>query len=167
MELKSRVKVRERENSDGTNTIRLDYFGGYFNVDGKRVPKRYRRKLDFKLITIPSNPLEKEQNKNYRERAKLIAIDCEREIINEEHGLVDKEKRKQPVIWYINRFINNKHKSGKDAKTYETMRVPFTKLFNKNIYFSSLDVEAYRKWYHYLQNKEKIYRAKSFFNILQ
>jgi len=65
-----------------------------------------------------------------RERAKLIAINWEREIINEEHSLVDKEKRKQPVMWYINRFIDNRHKSGKDAKIYETMRVHFTDLFN-------------------------------------
>ncbi|MEO1942827.1 MAG: hypothetical protein ABGY11_00870 [Candidatus Thioglobus sp.] len=49
----------------------------------------------------------------------------------------------------------------------ETMSVHFTKLFNKNISFSGLDVEACRKWCHYLQNKEMMYRAKSFFSILQ
>ena len=58
-----KVKIRTRENQDGTTTIILDCFMGYYiDFDGKKKPNRKRRFLDFKLIQNPKTPLEKQHD---------------------------------------------------------------------------------------------------------
>ena len=45
------VKIRYREISNGTSSIRLNYFGGFDIVDGKRKAIRLIRTLPFHLVT--------------------------------------------------------------------------------------------------------------------
>ena len=55
-----KVKIRYRENSNGTSSIRLNYFHGYENVKDKKKAKRSIKTLPFHLFT---NPVTKEDIK--------------------------------------------------------------------------------------------------------
>ena len=98
----SRVKIRERENKDGTISIILDcHLGYYIDIDGKKKAQRKRRFLDFKLIQNPRTSSQRQQNKDYSEKARLIASQWEKSIINEEYDIEDTEKGKTLVYAYL------------------------------------------------------------------
>jgi integrase/recombinase XerD len=129
----SRVKIRERENKDGTTSIILDcHMGYYVDIDGKKKAQRKRRFLDFKLIQNPRTPSQRQQNKDYLEKARLIAIQWEKRIINEEYNLEDTEKSKTIVYAYLVKEIKRiKDKSSRAS--YTTMLSHFQKFFPKAI----------------------------------
>ena len=76
-----KVKIRYRENSNGTSSIRLNYFGGYDIVDGKRKAIRLIRTLPFYLVTKPKNDEQSKTNEKYKRKALKIAIDWENELL--------------------------------------------------------------------------------------
>jgi len=76
-----KVKIRYRENSNGTSSIRLNYFGGYDIVDGKRKAIRLIRTLPFHLVTKPKNDEQSKTNEKYKRKALKIAIDWENELL--------------------------------------------------------------------------------------
>ena len=150
----SRVKIRERENKDGTTSIILDcHMGYYVDIDGKKKAQRERRFLDFKLIQNPRTPSQRQQNKDYLEKARLIAIQWEKSIINEEYDLEDTEKSKTLVYAYLVKEINRiKDKSSRAS--YNTMLSHFQKAFPKTITFKQINKrEEAKKFYDYLTDK--------------
>ena len=76
-----KVKIRYRENSNGTSSIRLNYFGGYDIVDGKRKAIRLIKTLPFHLVTKPKNDEQSKTNEKYKRKALKIAIDWENELL--------------------------------------------------------------------------------------
>ncbi len=78
--MKKTVKIRYRPNSNGTSSIRLNFFSGYEIVNGKRKPKRLIKTLPFHLITDPKTTDEKNQNEAYIQKAKLLAIEWEKSL---------------------------------------------------------------------------------------
>jgi len=78
--LKKTVKIRYRPNSNGTSSIRLNFFSGYEIVNGKRKAKRLIKTLPFHLITDPKTTNEKNQNQAYIQKAKLLAIEWEKSL---------------------------------------------------------------------------------------
>ena len=150
----SRVKIRERENKDGTTSIILDcHMGYYVDIDGKKKAQRKRRFLDFKLIQNPRTPSQRQQNKDYLEKARLIASQWEKSIINEEYDLEDTEKSKTLVYAYLVKEINRiKDKSSRAS--YNTMLSHFQKAFPKTITFKQINKrEEAKKFYDYLTDK--------------
>ena len=150
----SRVKIRERENKDGTTSIILDcHMGYYVDIDGKKKAQRERRFLDFKLIQNPRTPSQRQQNKDYLEKARLIASQWEKSIINEEYDLEDTEKSKTLVYAYLVKEINRiKDKSSRAS--YNTMLSHFQKAFPKTITFKQINKrEEAKKFYDYLTDK--------------
>ena len=150
----SRVKIRERENKDGTTSIILDcHMGYYVDIDGKKKAQRKRRFLDFKLIQNPRTPSQRQKNKDYLEKARLIASQWEKSIINEEYDLEDTEKSKTLVYAYLVKEINRiKDKSSRAS--YNTMLSHFQKAFPKTITFKQINKrEEAKKFYDYLTDK--------------
>ena len=78
--MKKTVKIRYRPNSNGTSSIRLNFFSGYEIVDGKRKPKRLIKTLPFHLITDPKTIDEKNQNEIYIKKANLLAKEWEKSL---------------------------------------------------------------------------------------
>ena len=78
--LKKTVKIRYRPNSNGTSSIRLNFFSGYEIVNGKRKAKRLIKTLPFHLITDPKTTDEKNQNEAYIQKANLLAIEWEKSL---------------------------------------------------------------------------------------
>lgn len=150
----SRVKIRERENKDGTTSIILDcHMGYYVDIDGKKKAQRKRRFLDFKLIQNPRNPSQRQQNKDYLEKARLIASQWEKSIINEEYDLEDTEKSKTLVYAYLVKEIN-RIKDNSSKASYNTMLSHFQKAFPKTITFKQINKrEEAKKFYDYLTDK--------------
>ena len=75
-----KVKIRFRENSNGTSSIRLNYFRGYETVNGKRKAKRLIKTLPFHLITNPVTLEQENNNKKFKIRALKIADDWGKEL---------------------------------------------------------------------------------------
>ena len=150
----SRVKIRERENKDGTTSIILDcHMGYYVDIDGKKKAQRKRRFLDFKLIQNPRTPSQRQQNKDYLEKARLIASQWEKSIINEEYDLEDTEKSKTLVYAYLVKEIN-RIKDNSSKASYNTMLSHFQKAFPKTITFKQINKrEEAKKFYDYLTDK--------------
>ena len=150
----SRVKIRERENKDGTTSIILDcHMGYYVDIDGKKKAQRERRFLDFKLIQNPRTPSQRQQNKDYLEKARLIASQWEKSIINEEYDLEDTEKSKTLVYAYLVKEIK-RIKDNSSKASYNTMLSHFQKAFPKTITFKQINKrEEAKKFYDYLTNK--------------
>ena len=151
-----KVKIRTRENQDGTTTIILDCFMGYYiDFDGKKKPNRKRRFLDFKLIQNPKTPLEKQHNKDIEKKARIIANNWENSIMNEEYGLEDIEKTKSLVLVYLLKEIDRIQDSV-SKRAYKSMLGHFNKHFPKDITFRQLNRrEKAKNFYHYL-TKEAI-----------
>ena len=150
----SRVKIRERENKDGTTSIILDcHMGYYVDIDGKKKAQRKRRFLDFKLIQNPRTPSQRQQNKDYLEKARLIASQWEKSIINEEYDLEDTEKSKTLVYDYLVKEIK-RIKDNSSKASYNTMLSHFQKAFPKTITFKQINKrEEAKKFYDYLTDK--------------
>ena len=75
--MKKTVKIRFRKNSNGTSSIRLNFFSGYEIANGKRKAKRLIKTLPFHLITHPKTTDEKKQNDLLIKKAKLLAREWE------------------------------------------------------------------------------------------
>ena len=151
-----KVKIRTRENQDGTTTIFLDCFMGYYiDYDGKKKANRKRRFLNFKLIQKPKTPLDKQHNKNCKEKAIIIANKWENSIINEEYGFEDIEKTKSLVLAYLQKEIERIEDSG-SKRGHITMLGHVKKHFPKDITFRQINKrEKAKSFYHYL-TKEAI-----------
>ena len=78
--MKKTVKIRYRPNSNGTSSIRLNFFSGYEIVNGKRKAKRLIKTLPFHLITDPKTTDEKNQNEAYIQKANILAIEWEKSL---------------------------------------------------------------------------------------
>lgn len=149
-----KVKIRTRENQDETTSIILDCFMGYYvDYDGKRKANRKRRFLDFRLVSNPKNPVERQYNKDCLDKARLIANKWENSIISEEYNLEDKEKTNSLVYAYIEKETDRiKDKGTKQA--YKTMLSHFLKHFPKAITFKQINRrEQAKAFYDYLTDK--------------
>ena len=78
--LKKTVKIRFRPNSNGTSSIRLNFFSGYEIVNGKRKAKRLIKTLPFHLITDPKTLEDKTQNELHIKKAKQLAKEWEKSL---------------------------------------------------------------------------------------
>jgi integrase len=149
-----KVKIREAINKDGTKTIYLDCFMGYYiDIDGKKKANRVRRYLEYKLIQNPRNPIDKQHNKDCIQKATLIANRWENSLLNEEYGLEDTEKTKSHVHSYLRKEIERiEDKSTKAGAN--TMLGHFEKYFPKNITFRQINRrEKAKGFYDYLTTK--------------
>ena len=127
--------------------------GYYVDYDGKRRANRKRRFLDFRLVSNPKNPIEKQYNKDCLDKARLIANKWENSIISEEYNLEDTEKSNSLVLAYIINETNRK-KDESTRQAYNTMKSHFNKHFSKAITFKQLNKRQQAKaFYDYLTNK--------------
>ena len=78
--MKKTVKIRYRPNTNGTSSIRLNFFSGYSIVNGKRKAKRLIKTLPFHLITDPKTTDEKNKNDTYIKKANLLAKEWEKSL---------------------------------------------------------------------------------------
>ena len=78
--MKKTVKIRYRPNSNGTSSIRLNFFSGYEIANGKRKAKRLIKTLPFHLVTNPKTTDEKNQNETLIKKAMQLAKEWEKSL---------------------------------------------------------------------------------------
>ena len=83
-----KVKIRYRKNSNGTSSIRLNFFDGYENKNGIRKAKRLIKTLPFHLITNPKSKEEEDLNKNVSERNFFCILVCNQCDIDKNNHMV-------------------------------------------------------------------------------
>ena len=88
----NKVKVRFRENSNGTTSIRLNYFGGYSYSNGKRKAIRLIKTLPNHLITNPKTQDQILKNDKLKNNAVKIAAKWEKELLDKKKNLSRKSK---------------------------------------------------------------------------
>jgi len=108
--LKKTVKIRYRPNSNGTSSIRLNFFSGYEFVNGKRKPKRLIKTLPFHLFTDPKTKDEKNQNGIYMKKAKLLAKEWEKSLLKPAKKNSYELDSKIPKGTLSDKWINHKSK---------------------------------------------------------
>ena len=104
------MKIRFRQNSNGTSSIRLNFFSGYEIVNGKRKAKRLIKTLPFHLITDPKTKDEKNQNELHIKKAKLLAKEWEKNLYKKtnDNGLIIDPKIPKGNL--SEKWINHKSK---------------------------------------------------------
>ena len=108
--MKKTVKIRYRPNSNGTSSIRLNFFSGYKLVSGKRKPKRLIRTLPFHLITNPKTTDEKNQNEIHIKKAELLAKEWENTLLKSPKKKTYNLDSKIPKGTLSEKWINHKSK---------------------------------------------------------
>jgi len=88
----NKVKVRFRENSNGTTSIRLNYFGGYSYSNGKRKAIRLIKTLPNHLITNPKTQDQILKNDKLKNNAVKIAAKWEKELLDKKKNPSRKSK---------------------------------------------------------------------------
>ena len=88
----NKVKVRFRENSNGTTSIRLNYFGGYSYSNGKRKAIRLIKTLPNHLITNPKTQDQILKNDKLKNNAVKIAAKWEKELLDKKKNSSRKSK---------------------------------------------------------------------------
>ena len=108
--MKKTVKIRYRPNSNGTSSIRLNFFSGYEIANGKRKAKRLIKTLPFHLITDPKTKDEKNQNELNIKKAKLLAKEWEKNLYKKtnNNGLIIDPKIPKGNL--SEKWINHKSK---------------------------------------------------------
>ena len=108
--MKKTVKIRYRPNSNGTSSIRLNFFSGYEIANGKRKAKRLIKTLPFYLITDPKTKDEKNQNELLIKKAKLLAKEWEKSLYKRTNANGQKMDPKIPKGSLSEKWINHKSK---------------------------------------------------------
>ena len=93
-----KVKIRYRENSNGTSSIRLNYFHGYEIVKGKKKAKRSIKTLSFHLVTNPVTKKDINLNESYKKEAHKIAESWEKSLMSSESFLKDNSFKKNTMF---------------------------------------------------------------------
>ena len=108
--MKKTVKIRYRPNSNGTSSIRLNFFSGYEIANGKRKAKRLIKTLPFHLITDPKTKDEKNQNELLIKKAKLLAKEWEKSLYKRTNANGQKMDPKIPKGSLSEKWTNHKSK---------------------------------------------------------
>ena len=93
-----KVKIRYRENSNGTSSIRLNYFHGYEIVKGIKKAKRSIKTLPFHLVTNPVTKEDINLNESYKKEAHKIAESWEKSLMPSESFLKDNSFTKNTMF---------------------------------------------------------------------
>lgn len=100
------VKLREKVNKDNTTSLYLDIYHS-----GKR---HYEFLQNLKLITKPSNPAQKHQNKINKELANKILINRQHELQGNDYDIIPKFKQSIDFTDFFEDFT--KHYKKKDLR---------------------------------------------------
>ena len=109
-----KVKIRFRENSNGTSSIRLNYFHGYEIVSGKKKAIRKIKTLPFHLITKPKTKKEHKLNESFKNQAHKIAVEWEKSILQTKTLLKNKKENV-----YIKSKLDSKIPDGPISEKWE------------------------------------------------
>ena len=150
-----KVFLRQRKQTKkGTISLYLEIYKGYAETkDGKRKPIRDYEYLDLYLIDKPSNPIDKQQNKENLKLAESIKAKRELEIKNGTYGFTNEFKKQTNFIEYFRNLVNKKESKGNFGNWYST-QIHLENYAGSNVTFKDIDLQFAEGFKEYL-NKAK------------
>lgn len=151
-----KIFLRQRKQTKkGTISLYLEiYKGNSIGANGKNKPIREYEYLDLFLIDKPTNPIDKQQNKENLKLAESIKAKRELEIKNGTYGFTNEFKRQTNYIEYFTKLVNKKETKGNYSNWYSTLL--YLKAFaGNNVTFNDIDLQFAERFKDYLNKVKK------------
>lgn len=134
------VQLRKRKNADGTTRIYLDIYQTITQPDGTRVKKRYYETLtDCKLLK-PSNPADREENRNRLNLAKSIQNERQRQIIAEGYNVKQNYRHGADFLKFFENYNQTYNK--KDIRVFQSTYLKFRQFLSEEKKVTALNAKA-------------------------
>ncbi|MEJ6795008.1 MAG: site-specific integrase [Flavobacteriales bacterium] len=152
-----RVHLRKREQKRGKRiSLYLEYYKGTQKSDeGKALVIREYESLGIFLHIKPSNPLQKQENKQNRELAKNIKSKRELEIKNNEFGFLTNTKSNSDFLQYFNKLTEDRLSSIGNYGNWDSTLKHLTQYTKGRVLFKEIDENFCEGFKDYLTNKVK------------
>ena len=148
-----KIRLRQLKNKNGTVSLRLDTFMGYYtDAYGKRKAKRIRETLPFHLPPEETVNFEEEKEKLIQKANQIIQEKEEQLIISGQYPFSETKAKKAFFIPYLENLVSIKisNKKNNDAVWMGMLR--WYKVFTSPvIQFKSLNENHCLDFYHFLE----------------
>ncbi len=151
-----KIFLRQRKQTKkGTISLYLDIYKGYAETkEGKKLPIRNYEYLDLFLIDKPSNPIDKQQNKDNLNLAKSILAKRELELKNGNYGFTNEFKKQTNFIEYFKNLVNKKENKGNLGNWYST-QIHLENFAGNKLTFRDIDLQFADRFKGYLNKVKK------------
>ena len=152
-----KVHLRQRLQKKGKRiSLYLDYYKGSQKSDEGKVRQiREFESLGIFLHIKPSTPLQKQENKQNIELAKIIKSKREIEIKNNEFGFLNEDKSNSDFLLYFNKLTQERLSSIGNYGNWDSTLNHLNKYTNKRVLFKEIDEKFCEGFKDYLINKVK------------
>lgn len=150
-----KIFLRQRKQTKkGTISLYLEIYKGTTKTpDGKAKPIRDYEYLNLYLIDKPSNPIDKQQNKENLKLAESIKAKRELEKKNGTYGFTNEFKKQTNFIEYFKNLVSKKETKGNLGNWYST-QIHLENYAGSNVTFKDIDLQFAEGFKDYL-NKAK------------
>jgi integrase len=151
-----KIFLRQRkQTSKGTISLYLEiYKGTTQTTDGKTKPIREYEYLNLYLIDKPTNPIDKQQNKENLSLAKSIQAKRELEIKNGSYGFTNEFKKQTNFIEYFKNLVSKKETKGNLGNWYST-QIHLENFAGSNVTFKDIDLQFAERFKDFLNKAKK------------
>lgn len=151
-----KIFLRQRKQTKkGTISLYLEIYKGYTETpDGKRKPIREYEYLNLYLIDKPTNPIDKQQNKENLNLAKSIQAKRELEIKNGSYGFTNEFKKQTNFIEYFKNLVSKKETQGNEGNWYSTLK-HLENFTGSNVTFKDIDLQFAERFKDFLNKAKK------------
>lgn len=151
-----KIFLRQRkQTSKGTISLYLEIYKGTTQTpDGKTKPIREYEYLNLYLIDKPTNPIDKQQNKENLNLAKSIQAKRELEIKNGSYGFTNEFKKQTNFIEYFKNLVSKKETKGNLGNWYST-QIHLENFAGSNVTFKDIDLQFAERFKDFLNKAKK------------
>jgi integrase len=151
-----KIFLRQRKQTKkGTISLYLEIYKGTTQTpDGKTKPIREYEYLNLYLIDKPTNPIDKQLNKENFKLAESIKAKRELEIKNGNYGFTNEFKRQTNFIEYFKNLVSKKETKGNLGNWYST-QIHLETFAGKNITFNEIDLQFAERFKEHLNKAKK------------
>jgi len=151
-----KIFLRQRkQTSKGTISLYLEIYKGTTQTpDGKTKPIREYEYLNLYLIDKPTNPIDKQQNKENLNLAKSIQAKRELEIKNGNYGFTNEFKKQTNFIEYFKNLVSKKETKGNLGNWYST-QIHLENFAGSNVTFKDIDLQFAERFKDFLNKAKK------------
>jgi hypothetical protein len=147
-----RVHLRKLKNKNGTVSLRLDTFMGYYiDENGQRKAQRIRETLPLKLVEQKDKPLQ-ERNRSILDQAEKIRAEKERLLLQSgSYPFFDKNESKSDFYIFLDQYIKAQIKRHPSSKVTWQGLEKHLKNFKSKISFEDLNATFYQDFLSFLE----------------
>lgn len=152
-----KIRLRQLKNKNGTTSLRLDTFMGYYtDAYGKRKAKRIRETLPFHIPPENANNFEIEKEK-LLQKANEIRNEKENQLLQDGvYPFTVKQTKKAFFLPYLEQIVNIKISNKRNNEAVWLGMLRWYKVFaSPIIQFKSIGEKHCSEFYHFLEKEAK------------